>query len=346
MIIEGQQNYTELSNIQSVGTSTSRPQSTVAIPSPIPAGPPLPQTIEARSSDAISQFHDWFVLANTQSELSDLQASEYSLALLYRQFGNITQQLGKTPNDILSNQLRQWANQLDEQSGLDRQLQPRSMQTAGARIDYVLEKADLLSTRPKDETLIFFFRDSRNTLSINLPANAGKAELLMRLQQGLLGENIQVRVNEKGQLVLSVTESDKGKLDRPILMSGDGYRVPAGNPVTVKFQAQPSLLESLVEQLLGLQPAQYNEFAAELNRYRRRMRTTIGLLRKHRQNLMADLEQQEAELDDIPLEELPQIQQFIQEQFASEGYRASALNLSAQANLSKKNVISLLSENS
>ncbi len=345
MIIEGQYPYSEISQTQSVNTTANRPQSAVAVASPVPAGPPLPQTIDSRSSDTISQFHSWFLLANTQSELSELQASEYSLALLYRQFGNLAQQLGQTPSETLANQLKQWASQLDAQSGLDRQLQPRGMQPNGARVDYILEKADLLSTRPKDETLIFFFRDTRNSLSITLPANASRGELLMRLQQGLLAEDIQVSINAKGQLVLSVNEDDKSKLDRPILLSGDGYRIPAGNPVTVKFQAQPSLLESLIEQLLSLQPAQFSAFAEELERYRRRMRATIGLLKKHRQNLMSELAEQEAELEETPIEQLSDIRDQIQSQLQIDGYRATALNLNAQANLSRKNVIALLAEN-
>jgi len=345
MIIDGQSRISDIGATQSVTTAQSKNNTAVQVASPVPAGPPQPFSSAARSSDAISQFHDWAILADVQSNLADVQASEYSLASAYRQFSSLLQQLGRTPPNELANDLQRWYTLFQQNGVLDRQLRPTVLQNNPSEFSYVLEKADLLSTRPKDETITFFFRDTRTSVSITLPGQASPEELLQRLQQGLRGEGIRLSLNAKGQLVFGVEEENRTKLDRPIQISGEGYRIPAGNPLTVKFQLLPGIIEQFLAQLMTLQPTEYSNFLAEIERYRRQMRAMIGQLRRLRQQLMHQMDQHPFSQEEEPdIDQLAELQAAIQQAFAGEGYRAATQLLGAQANLSRRNVMALLEE--
>lgn len=345
MIIDGQTGLSELGGIQPVSTTPARTSPTPTVPSPVPIGPPQPLTSATRSSDAISQFHDWTLLANTQSAYSEIQASEYSLASAYQQLGRLQQQIGSTTNEVLLNDLQRWFSNFQKNQVLDQQLTPTILQGKNAEQSYLLEKADLLSVRPKDETITFFFRDTRSSVSVTLPGQSSPAEILQRLQISLRSEGIRLSQNAQGQLLFSVDEENKAKLDRPVQISGEGYRIPAGNPLTIRFVPVPGIIEQLMTQLMSLQPAQYGAWLAELEQYRRNMRAMIGQLKRLKQQLIRQLNEHPFEqIDDPEVEAMRDVQAAVAEALSAESYRAATQVMGAQANLSRRNVVALLEE--
>jgi hypothetical protein len=342
MLINGQSTLGGISATQPTGSTLPTTQPASAIPERL-SGPPLPVTTLNRSNDSISHYHDWYVLGETQSHLSDAQASEFATLQLFRQLGAFTSALGQTSTDRLASQLKQWESQLQSQTSLDNQLQPGVLQKSGIQQFFTLEKVDLLVSRPKDEQVGFFFRDTRTTVSLTLPANASKAELLLRLQTALGREGIQVRLNNAGQLELGINSADRQKLDRPVLLSGEGYRIPAGNPLAIKLQPVEGLLTQLANQLLGLNAAQLSAFSQEIEVVRKRLKFNISRLRKYRKQLLDELEAHAFDFDAADNEpDLQFSQQLIRELLQSDHYRTTSTNLAAQTNLSRKNVIALL----
>ncbi len=343
MLIEGKASLSELSSTTpAAGTATTTPTVTT-VTRQLLAGPPLPASIINRNLDGISHFHDWQILGDTQSRLSDAQASEFATMQLYRQLGSFSNALGQTYTELLANQLKQWEGQLQAQGALDSQLQPGVLQKNGIQHHYLLEKIDLLVSRPKDEQIAFFFRDTRTSVSTTLPAQAGKAELLLRLQTALARESIQVRLNSHGQLEFGINNADRQKLERTVVLSGEGYRVPAGKPVRIRLQPVEGLLTQLATQLLGLTALQLPSFGKEIENIRKRLKLNINTLRKHRQQLLGELQSHAFDFEETETEaELLAAQHTIRELLQSEHYRTTSNNLAAQANLSRKNVIALL----
>lgn len=342
MLIDGQSTLGSISATQPTGSTPPTAQLASAIPDRL-AGPPLPVTTLNRSNDSISHYHDWYMLGETQSRLSEAQASEFTTLQLFRQLGAFTSALGQTGTEQLASQLKQWESQLQSQTTLDNQLQPGVLQKSGIQQFFTLEKVDLLVPRPKDEQVSFFFRDTRSTVSVTLPANAGKAELLLRLQTALAREGIQVRLNNAGQLEFGINHAERQKLDRPVLLSGEGYRVPAGNPLAIRLQPVDGLLTQLANQLLGLTSTQFPSFSLEIEAVRKRLKFNISRLRKYRNQLLGELETHAFDFDGTDNEvDLQFSQQLIRELLQSEHYRTTSNNLAAQTNLSRKNVISLL----
>lgn len=343
MLIEGKASVGGLSSATSANTTPAASPAVAAVTRQLLAGPPLPASVINRNLDGISHFHDWQVLGDTQSRLSGAQASEFATMQLYRQLASFSSALGKTSTELLANQLKQWEGQLQAQGALDNQLQPGVLQKNGIQQHYLLEKIDLLVSRPKDEQIAFFFRDTRTSVSTTLPAQAGKAELLMRLQTALAREGIQVRLNSTGQLELGISNTDRQKLERPVLLSGEGYRIPAGNPLSIRLQPVDGLLTQLATQLLGLTPLQLPAFGQEIENIRKRLKFNISTLRKNRQQLLSELQSHAFDFEETETEaELLAAQQAIRELLQSEHYRTTSNNLAAQANLSRKNVIALL----
>ena len=343
MLIEGKASVGGLSSATSANTTPAASPPVATVTRQLLAGPPLPASVINRSLDGISHFHDWQILGDTQSRLSGAQASEFATMQLYRQLTSFSSALGKTSTELLANQLKQWEGQLQAQGSLDNQLQPGVLQKNGIQQHYLLEKIDLLVSRPKDEQIAFFFRDTRTSVSTTLPAQAGKAEVLLRLQTALAREGIQVRLNSTGQLELGISNTDRQKLERPVLLSGEGYRIPAGNPLAIRLQPVDGLLTQLATQLLGLTPQQLPAFGQEIENIRKRLKFNISTLRKHRQQLLSELQSHAFDFEETETEaEFLAAQQAIRELLQSEHYRTTSNNLAAQANLSRKNVIALL----
>jgi len=342
MLINGQSTLGHLPAAQPTSSTLPAAQPATTLPARL-AGPPLPITTLNRSNDSISHYHDWYVLGETQSHLSDAQASEFATLQIFRQLGMLTSALGQTGTERLASQLKQWESQLQSQATLDNQLQPGVLQKSGIQQFYTLEKVDLLVQRPKDEQVGFFFRDTRTTVSVTLPANADKAELLIRLQNALAREGIQVRLNSSGQLELGISNDDRQKLERPVLVTGEGYRIPAGNPLAIRLQPLDGLLTQLANQLLGLSASQLPVFSLEIEAIRKRLKFNINRLRQYRKQLLNELESHAFEFDEAENEsDLLRTQQAIRELLQSDHYRTTSNNLAAQTNLSRKNVISLL----
>lgn len=344
MLVQGSAALGELQSPQSVTTSTNTPvRTTTAAPLTELSGPPLPQSSPSRSIDNISHFHDWYLLGETQGKLASAQAGEYSLTQMYQRFGQLLQSLSVSNTNLLSQKLAQWETERLADGVLDSQLEPVALQKNGAQQSYILEKVDLLAARAKDELVTFFFRDNRSTLSINLPANAGKSQLFNQLQNAFSRQGIQLKLNPSGQLELSIPESEKQRLERPVFLTGEGYRIPAGNPLAMKLMPTTALLTQLSQQLLTFTPDQITVLSTQLEAVRRQMRQRMERLRKYRKQLLSSLNDHEFDLNESEsAENILAVQQNIQQLLANDNFRMTTTNMAAQTNLSRRTVIALL----
>lgn len=343
MLIENASSLGELQSTQSAPTFQN-PVSNQPVPVTLNelAGPPLPES-SGRTLDNISQFHAWYMLGELQSNLSSAQSGEYSLTMMYQKFTQLLQALNSSNTNSLAQRVTQWETQRLAEGALDAELKPVILEKDGAQQSFILDKVDLLSLRPKDEQVTFFFRDNRSTISINLPANTGKADLLNLVQKSFAKAGITVQLGKDGQLQLSIADSDKQRLVRQVYLSGEGYRIPAGNPLLMKLIPVTPVLTQLAQQLLNFTPDQYTSFVAQIETLRKLMRQRIDRLRKYRKQMLKELDGQSTQTNaNETAEEIQSIQSNIRQILNNDNFRMTSTVLAAQTNLSKRTVVALL----
>lgn len=292
----------------------------------------------------LDRFNRWAQMAEAQQKVADAQGSEQALAIAYRQLKQLERKLAQS--EQAGSQIRQQLARLDEEIAGDEgplaaDLTPKMLSEHGDQSRYVLDKVDLLSSRNSDEQLRLFFPASGQSSSIALPAGIGGDEVVSRLQQGLASEHIEVRRNAEGQLEFSVASEEKRKLEEPIFFSGDGVRVPAGNPVAIKLTPASSELEKLGD---GLSRGETRQEQARLQKLLSNIESSMRELKKYRRQMLSQLEKVKARTAELSEQELARLQQELQQQLGGGDFSTSYSGLVTQANVSRQNVVALLSD--
>ena len=284
----------------------------------------------------------WSLVGAAQQKISETQSSEQALAMAYRQLKQLERQLSQSQQ--VSSQLQQQIADLDseianKESALSGDLTPKVLQNSPPSNAYVLDKVDLLSAKPSSEKLQLFFPSSSSAVSIDLPAGESGDQLVSRLNQGLAKEQISVSVNNEGALVFSTTAENSRKLDEPVFFSGEGIRVPAGNPVAIKLSPEKSELTKLND---GLSQGEGAQEQQRLQKLLSNIEQSMRELKQYRRQMLAQLEKVKARTAEMSEDELNRLQQELQQQLSqgdfSQGYSA----LVTQANVSRQGVVALL----
>ena len=163
--------------------------------------------------------------------------------------------------------------------------------------------------------------------------------MVTRLDRALRKEHIQARLNELGKLELSVPELHRRKLDEPVLLSGEGIRIPAGNPVPVQFKAKPGQLTQLGE---GIDKGELRQEQQRLRRLLGEIEQSVRELKQFRQRMVKQLDRVKARSQNMKQQELEQLQGKLGEQLREGGFMGTMSGLLAQANVSRQNVVALL----
>lgn len=294
----------------------------------------------------LERYNRWAMMGETQQRLADAQGSEHALSLAYRQLKQLERQLaqsGQTSSQI-QQQLAALNSRLSQGSGLlDGELKPTLLSSQARQASYVLDRVDLLSAKPAAERLQLFFPASGRGAIVDIPAGAQGEQVVTLLQQGLHDEQIRVSRNEQGQLQFSLPRSESRKLEEPVLFSGQGIRVPAGEPVAIRLTPAQSELEKMGE---GLSRGEVRQEQARLQRLLATIEHSMRDLKKFRQQMLAQLEQVKARTAAMSEQELQQLESQLQEQLQGGDFSQTLSGLVAQANVSRQNVVALLSDGS
>ncbi len=301
--------------------------------------------LAGQSSDWVNQFQSWSALADAQAALTDSQLGEAALLSTYRQLLQTSQQLSQASTQMtaLSQQLQQLDQQISAQGSLSAQLQPTVMGGEAGRRGYVLDKVDLLSARPSDEQMRIYFPASRSGVSVSLPADSAGQTVAETLNSALQKEGIRVDLSGQGQLRFSATGADERKLSQPILMTGQGIRVPAGNAVSVSLRAEPSALGQLAQTLAGGDNGQRQAAQQQVNGLLAQIQQTLTALRGYRQNLLQQVQSLSAQ-QLAGSEQAGALVGSLGQALGQGSYQQVATSLQAQANLSSQAVVALLTQ--
>ncbi|MGN5149513.1 hypothetical protein ACTG23_06235 [Aeromonas enteropelogenes] len=292
----------------------------------------------------VTKLDRWALMSVAQQRIAHAQGGEQALNRIWGELKRVEQQLSQRSvagSDIASRLKQMEAQLIQPQGPLTAELKPRLLASASeSRINYSADQLDLLSPRNGSERLVFSFPQSGSAVEVQLPAGASQKEAVGRLDQALRKEHIQARLNELGKLELSIADNQRRKLDEPVLISGEGIRIPAGNPVPIQFKAAAGQLTRLGE---GISQGELRQERQRLQRMLAEIEHSVRDLKQFRQKMVKQLAQVKARTQSANPAELEQIQSLLASQLREGGFAGTMSGLLAQANVSRQNVVALLS---
>lgn len=288
----------------------------------------------------LARLQRWALIGNTQQRIASAQSSEQALGLVWSELrkldGQLAQQRGRALE--LNGRLSRLEQHVSGEKGpLTADLKPRLLDRAPT-LTYQAEGLDLLTTKGESERLWISFPVSAAAVEVSLPAGASPQEVLSRLNQALQGEQISARRGADGQLTLTLPEGQRRKLDEPVLLRGEGVRLPAGNPIPVRFKQSEGELGKIEKGLSR------GEIAQEQQRIRKLLadvEQSVRELKQFRQRAMQQLKQVQSRSQSISASELEQLQSRLSE-VLTQGFAGTMSGLLAQANVSRQTVVALL----
>ncbi|MFQ1749658.1 hypothetical protein ACK386_02295 [Aeromonas veronii] len=291
----------------------------------------------------IVRMDRWALIGVAQQRIAHAQGGELALNQVWGELKRLERQLGQRDqaSTEVSNRLKMLEELVVQPKGpLTPELKPKLLVSPNEqRTHFSADHLDLLSPKNSSERLVFSFPQSSSAVEVTLPAGARDGEVVARLDQALSKEHIQARLNELGKLELSIADSHRRKLDEPVLLRGEGIRIPAGNPVPVQFKPRAGQLTQLAE---GVGKGEIRQERQRLKRMLGEIEQSVRELKHFRQKMVKQLDRVKARSQNIKQEELEQLQGQLSQQLKDGGFMGTMSGLLAQANVSRQNVVALL----
>ncbi|MGL5949294.1 MAG: hypothetical protein ACRCYV_09765 [Aeromonas sp.] len=301
------------------------------------------QTVGAARRPDVNRLDRWSLIGGAQQKIADAQGSEKALGQVMLELRRLDQQLQRqgVNGEQVANRLKQLEAHVTAPKGpLTAALKPRMLLAPNSqRLSYGAEQLDLVSPKSSAERLVMAFPSAGSAQEINLPANGTPLEAVKSIDKSLRKEQIQARINELGKLELSVSESQRRKLDEPVLVSGQGIRVPAGNPVPVQFKQTPGQLSQLGN---GISAGEIAQERQRLQKMMQEIERSIRELKAFRLESAKQLAQVRARTSMASSEQVGELQQRLSTQLKDGGFMGTLSTLAAQANVSRQGVVALL----
>jgi len=256
------------------------------------AGRTVPASRQSRQIQVLSK---WALAADVSKQLSQTDQTERNIRQAYQSLENLRRQLNAPGTSKLSAQQQQQAQQqlaqLEQKlshssSGLNADLTPASAQPAPVKAS-LSHSIDLLSERRQNEQVSILLGRSGSAVSISLPAGQSAEQNLHTVQQAFARQQISVGSDNQQQLYFSAEARDARKLQEPWLISGQGVRVAAGNPVSVKLQAADSTLAQLGKAATTADNVQ--AYSQQIQLAQQQLKDALGKVQAQRAALQAQL---------------------------------------------------------
>ena len=251
-----------------------------------------PQTVPPQNQKLQQQLNtlsQWSVNADVSRQLAKNQQAEQQLRQLYQQLEQLKKQLHQAQTAEQRLQITAQLEQMEKQLKLKDSAINSSLELSNQpelNISRQLNnKIDLLSPRKQAERLQINLADG-SKVQLNFPANQSKADNLSMLQKEFAPLQIDVR-QQNNQLVFSAPVAQSGKLSQPWQLLGEGIRIAAGNPVTVKLQEPAGALNTLSQ--LSQQVENQQVYQSEIKIVQQKLQQVLRQVQAERQMLIAKL---------------------------------------------------------
>ncbi|WP_306519910.1 hypothetical protein [Rheinheimera sp.] len=237
----------------------------------------------------LNTLSQWSVNADVSRQLAKNQQAEQQLRQLYQQLEQLKKQLHQAQSAEqrlqITAQMEQMEAQLkhkDSTININLELVHQPELKVSRQLN---NKIDLLSPRKQAEHLQISLADG-SKVQLNFPANQSQAENLDMLKTAFAPLQIDVR-QQNNQLVFSTAANQSGKLNQPWQLQGEGIRIAAGNPVTVKLQEPAGTLSTLSQ--ISQQVENQQIYQSEIKIAQQKLQQVLRQVQAERQMLIAKL---------------------------------------------------------
>ncbi|MCQ8877508.1 flagellin [Pseudoalteromonas shioyasakiensis] len=290
--------------------------------------------------EQVAVLSRWSIRGQLSQALAQTEHSEVTLKQMFNALDKLAKQLNtQAATDIP--QVMQQANiqskvnllqQLAAQpgSGLNKQLKLASENSLSVR--QLNANIDLISVRPHDERIQLLMGRSGKSVILNLPANQGEAKNLEAIQGAFDKQEINVELGRDNRLLFSATKDQAGLLDEPWIMSGQGIRVAAGNPISVPLEEPQNPLQQLAK--IAESNSNIQAHRDKIKQVQQQLKTNLFKIQAQRKELASQLEQIEKAASAEQNSQLSDDSNRISEQMFSSGTNNIA-TIMAQANVTR-----------
>jgi hypothetical protein len=292
-------------------------------------------TAKQEQVDVLSR---WSIRGKLSQALAQAEYSEATLRQMYNALSDLarklnTQTASAKPNFSQKNDVQSTIESMQKLatqpgSGLNKQLNLSSKSDVSVR--QLNANIDLLSARPHDEKINLLMGRSGKSVVLNLPANQGEAKNLTSIQDAFSRQDINVELGRNNHLLFSTTKENAGLLDETWIMSGEGVRVAAGNPISVPLAEPSNQLEQLAQ--VAESNSDIQAHRDQIKQVQQHLRTSIIKAQAQRKELASQLAEVERAATNIQSSELADLSSNIGEQMFNVGTR-SISTIMAQANI-------------
>lgn len=257
----------------------------------------------SRQTRQIQVLSKWAQAADVSKQLAQTEHTERNIRQAYQALENLRRQVNSSSHSKLSAEQQQQAQQKLVQ--LEKQL---ATGQAGISADLTLtgtaaapfratlsHNIDLLSERRQPEQVNILLGRSGNALQIDLPAGQSAEQNLHSVQQAFARQQIDVSVDNQQLLYFSAQARDARKLQEPWLVSGQGVRVAAGNPLNVTLKPVDTALGQLAKTAGGDNVQAYSQ---QIQQAQQKLKDALVKVQAQRVALQAQLtaiQQQQAD---------------------------------------------------
>lgn len=279
-----------------------------------------------------NRFEHWSAIGQLQLKYSQAQGAERSLTQVYRGLLNVAQ---TTKTNVrhpqqTADSIRQLEAHVSQ--NLNGGLQPKLLFSQTEQSEFQLNNVDLLAPKPA-ETINLVLPSAGKSVSFHLPAYAQPKQIIDNINRALAPLDISVASNKEQKLIFTLPQTQRRMLDEPILFSGEGVRIPAGNPVPVKLQAQGSDLAELASLI---ETDQTEKIIGQVNSLKTKTKSAIGQVRHFIKQIADDAQNPVTQIDITP------VQQQLSSALRNGDFGSRLTGLLAQANISRDTTVALL----
>ncbi|WP_404338616.1 flagellin [Pseudoalteromonas mariniglutinosa] len=216
-------------------------------------------------------------------------------------------------------------------SGLDGQLKLAGESNLVVR--QLNANVDLLSARPHDENINLLMGRSGKAVSLNLPADQGEGKNLDVIQSAFARHQVNVELSRDNRLLFSTAKEQAGLLEEPWIISGQGVRVAAGNPISLQLNELDNPLNQLAK--VAESNASIQAHREKIKQVQQQLKTNLIKIQAQRKELASQLQQIErAAAAAVPQDEMLDLSNTLNSRMISPGGDNIA-TIMAQANVTR-----------
>ncbi|MBE0378065.1 hypothetical protein [Pseudoalteromonas prydzensis] len=285
----------------------------------------------------------WAKKGQLSQALAQVEHREVTIKQIYSSLEKLAKQLKSMSNTdaispLNSHSMSQQITQLQQQakapnSGLNSQL--KMAQANSQEVRQLNSKVDLISERPHDENVQLLLGRSGKAVHIKLPAEQSEAQNLNTVIAAFAKHNIKVEVNRQNRLVFSASAEHSDLLKEAWVMTGQGVRVAAGNPISLQLSELDSPLDQLADSVKKQQDvAAHLEF---IKQAQRQLKVNLLQIQAQHRELSAQLQQIEKNTVQADSQQISLLSLSVKEKMMTPNVDNVAV-ITAQANMTRNMV--------